>query len=106
MSAYQEVKLASVEGLTIVSWDDLAGEGDAYAPAGLAGLAGSFQAEGAFTAAVLQASNDNNNFHAVRDLQGAEVVLTEPGIVDFSTSAAYIRAFADGEADVTVALRD
>lgn len=74
-------------------------------------LAGCVQVIGTFGGATvtLKGSNDGTNWVTLKDLQGNDVSFTATGMVEFTTSAAYIRADAAGgtgdNIDVLVTLR-
>lgn len=89
---------------TKVTWEEL-NSGDTGSPIDQDGmrsnraLAGCIQFTGTFnggTTAVLEGSNDGTNYSTLRDMVGANISLTAAGMVEFSTSALYIRPSVSG----------
>ena len=106
MQAYREFTDAEISGLVIVEWDDITGPAEAYSPRGLAGLAAAAQIEGDLAGGevVIEVSNDGKNFHPVTFLGSGDSLIAAPRVVEFSTSAAFIRPAVPAGAVVTVTL--
>lgn len=95
-------------GVSVITWGPVT-EADTATPQILGGVAGavaSIQAVGTFGGATvtIQVSNDNNNWAILQDLEGNDAVFTAAGLVDFSTSALYIRPSFSGGTSQSVSV--
>ena len=104
--AYREFTDAEINGLIIVEWDDITGPAQAYSPRALSGFAASVQVQGDFASGVvsLMASNDGVNYHVLPDVEGNPIQLSEAGMREVSTAAAFIRPDVPAGATVSVTM--
>jgi hypothetical protein len=78
---------------------------------GTSALAGSMQVVGSFGSGtvVLQGSNNGTDWVTLKGLDGEDISLTATGMVEFSTSALYLRPLITGgtadDVDVYIVLR-
>lgn len=84
-----------------VIWSELTTAGSpgaAFKIVSQAALAGCVQVTGTFggSTITIQVSNDNTSWFTMKDLIGSDIVFTAAGMVEFTTSAAYIRAISAG----------
>lgn len=101
------------EGVLTVTWNTLT-ENDTceeFIPGGTEPVVASMQVTGTFGGAtvVLQGSNDGTNFYDLDDIEGTAISVTAAGLVEFSTSALYIKPVASGgtsqDLDIVICFR-